>query len=215
MSKISLLLGIAATLSACGSGEEAPPVASRPVVFVTIEPLKYFVDRMAGSLLDVRVLVGPGQSPATYEPTARQLTGLAAAKMLFAIGVPMERSLLPRIRRSFDGLSIVETQAGLHGRPVGTESPGSRTAGESGAVHDHSGGDLDPHVWLDPELARGIVRNIRNALAAAWPEYEETFAQKFMELDGELTRLRIEMEQTLGPVRGREMVVFHPAYGYF
>ncbi|MGD8414605.1 MAG: zinc ABC transporter substrate-binding protein, partial [Candidatus Latescibacterota bacterium] len=78
-----------------------------------------------------------------------------------------------------------------------------------------SGGDLDPHVWLDPELARGIVRNIRNALAAAWPEYEESFAQKFMELDGELTRLRIEMEQTLGPVRGREMVVFHPAYGYF
>ncbi len=45
-------------------------------------PQKYFVERIAGNSAEVHVLVPPGRSPATYEPTPKQVT---------ALGRPLDR----------------------------------------------------------------------------------------------------------------------------
>ena len=46
-------------------------------VFVSIDPVAYFVKRVAGPLADVNVLVGPGQEPHTFEPTPKLVAKLA------------------------------------------------------------------------------------------------------------------------------------------
>ncbi len=45
----------------------------KPVVSVSILPQKYFLERLAGDLVEVNVMIPPGASPATYEPTVSQL----------------------------------------------------------------------------------------------------------------------------------------------
>ena len=46
---------------------------SKPTVVVSILPLKYFVEKIADSSLQVKVLVPPGSSPEMFEPTPQQM----------------------------------------------------------------------------------------------------------------------------------------------
>ncbi len=57
------------------------------IVFVSILPQQYFVQQIGTDLVDVRVMVGPGQNPATYEPTPQQMAALSKANVYFRIGV--------------------------------------------------------------------------------------------------------------------------------
>ena len=56
----------------------------KTTVFVSILPQAYFVERVGGEYVNVQVLVGPGQSPATYEPTSQQIESLGSGSGLFS-----------------------------------------------------------------------------------------------------------------------------------
>ena len=63
-------------------------------VFVSILPQKYFVEKIGGARVSVHVMVTPGKSPATYEPTPNQVVELGSADVFFTIGVPFENAFL-------------------------------------------------------------------------------------------------------------------------
>jgi zinc transport system substrate-binding protein len=200
---IFVLLVCLFTLSGCGSGGGETSTGQKPSVFVSILPLSFFAERIAGDLVDVHVFVGPGQSPETFEPTVKQMTRLAEAKAYFSVGVPLEETLLPRIKKSFPGVEIVNSRAGIPLR-------------EFDRGHGHPGhSSHDPHVWLNPKHAKTIANNIFKSLAGLFPEQTETFARNNEKLLSDLDALDAELSRLLAPLAGAKMVVFHPAYGYF
>ena len=77
-------------------------------VFVSIAPQKYFVERVAGELVDVHVMVPSGASPATYEPTPKQMAELSRAKVYFRIGVPFEERWMDNLKNSFPELQVAD-----------------------------------------------------------------------------------------------------------
>ena len=81
---ITFVLSLWALLSSTASASAPLPV------FVSILPQQYFVEHVGGDHVAVAVLVGPGQSPETYEPTPKQMTALALARIYFSIGVAFE-----------------------------------------------------------------------------------------------------------------------------
>jgi zinc transport system substrate-binding protein len=117
--------------------------------------------------------------------------------------VPMERSFLPKVRRSFPDLPIIDTAAGipLHEEP-GNEQPGQ--------AHEP-----DPHVWLSLRLARSLARSTCEALADVDPDHTPAFRGRLADLQADLAALDADIAQILKPVAGRELLVFHPAFGYF
>ncbi len=202
-STIVLLIAlIAAAGGGCGGGGDAAR-SGEPLVFVSIEPLAYFAERIGGNEFEVRALVASDQSPATYEPTARQMAALAGSKVFFVVGVPMERTLVPRLRRSMPAVRVVDTREGIE--LIEFES----------SHREHGHGATDPHIWLDPARARVMAHNIYSALAAIEPGLEPFLAGNLRALNADLDLLAAELAELLAPVRGREFVVFHPAYGYF
>ena len=60
-------------------------------VVVSIPPQQWLVEQIGGDGLEVEVLVSPGESPTTYQPTDVQVTHLLQARIYFSIGVPFER----------------------------------------------------------------------------------------------------------------------------
>ncbi len=54
----------------------SPPPPQRPIVPCSVLPQARFVERLAGEAVQVEVMVPPGASPATYEPSAGQLAEL-------------------------------------------------------------------------------------------------------------------------------------------
>lgn len=213
----------ATLLSGCAADHETPSDAGKKtLVYASIPPIAFFVERIAGEFADVRVFLGPGKSPVTFEPTARQLTRMARARVFFSIGLPFEKMLLPRLRSNFSSLEIVDAGAGINTKGLGpeylvTESmpPGGEPKGTSVEdTHTH-GNETDPHVWMSPRNAKTIARNICETLVRIDPAMSDSYEANYSALVDDLDQLDAEISEMLAPLEGTEIVVFHAAYGHF
>ncbi len=181
-----------------------PAWAAKPPLRVTVSilPQVWFAERIGGDRIQVQAMVGPGHSPATFEPTSRQMADLERSTVFFSVGVPFENGLLRRIAGLKNALPI-------HG-PRPQEGHGHHS-------HDghHHHDDLDPHFWLDPMQAAAMADTMAHVLAQLDPPHAADYRQRAAELRQEMIALRREIEGVLEPVRGRSFFVYHPAYGHF
>ncbi len=187
-------------------GAAWPAVAAEPLeVFVSILPQRYFVERIGGEHVRVGVLVGPGQSPATYEPTPRQMARLAKAQVFFRVGVAFETSLLRKIASISPNLPVVDTRRGVRLLEIGTPHHHG----------DQHAAGKDPHIWLDPKRVRIQAQTIAQTLRDLVPGHAEDFARNLAAFQADLNAVDARITALLAPLAGRSFLVFHPAYGYF
>lgn len=185
--------------------------AGRLNLFVSILPQAYFVERIAGEYADVSVLVGPGQSPATYEPTPKQLAQLSEADVYFTIGVPFERHLLDKLSAMFDNLNIVRGQEGI----VDQATPESSHHDQPHSEHGHDHGDIDPHTWLDPGYVSQIAKRICDGIIDIDPEHRRDYESNLNSFRADLDSADARIRAQLAPFKGERFYVFHPAFGHF
>lgn len=199
----ALLAGL--VLAAVGQvGAPACAADTGTVVFVGIPPLEFVVERLAGEFVTVEVLLPPGASPHTYEPTPRQMAALDRAALYLQIGVPFEGPFLDKVKSVVDELRIVDCRRGVELVPV-----------EGGEAHDHGHDFLDPHIWLDPARMQQVAANAAQALNELLPERSTEIDRNLLALELALRETDRRVAEVLARYDGRTMVVLHPAYGYF
>ncbi len=80
-------------------------------------------------------------------------------------------------------------------------------------AHAHAHGEFDPHIWLDPENAKEMVKIIRDELIKIDPEgqrqYSVNTAGATLELDNLINSVEKELSKDIS------YIVFHDAYQYF
>lgn len=85
--------------------------------------------------------------------------------------------------------------------------------------HDHSdeahGHTLDPHAWLNPDMAIEWLGAIADSLAAAHPEYSETYSQNAENAIEAIREMSANLSAELKDYSEDEFVVYHDAYQYF
>ena len=70
-------------------------------------------------------------------------------------------------------------------------------------------------MWLDPARARTIVKNVAAGLSEIFPEHAAVFGKNAAKLDQDLAALDRELAAALAPLKGKKIIVYHPAFGYF
>jgi zinc transport system substrate-binding protein len=179
-----------------GEGISKSPVKT----FVSILPQAYFVERIGGQHVTVHVLVGPGQSPATYEPTPQQMAALAESQVYFRIGTPFEEAFIGKIAGAFKSLEIIDTRQGVPLRYF--QGTGDKQI-------------PDPHIWLDPKRVKIQAQTISKALRRLASTYAEDFENNLRTFQRDLDIADAKIAEALAPVKGERFYVFHPAFGYF
>lgn len=202
-----LLVFIILLLSGCGAKNSQN---SRPLVFVSILPQKFFVTQLVGDRMRVEVMVRPGQSPDSYDPTPRQLSLLSKAKIYFRIGVPFENAWMDRIQQNNPNLKIVDTRKAIVLRNMDSFKS---ILGQSNSKETEEG-EKDPHIWLSPRLVKIQVSNMVQALIEEDPAGRKVYESNQIVLNKELDALDREIGQKLQSSGIREILVFHPAWGY-
>ncbi len=177
-------------------------------VFVSIIPEVYFVQKIGGNRVDVQALVQPGQSPATYAATPKQMANLAQADIYFKIGVPFENSFIPKIKRSLPNLFIQDLQENISLLKLKAHEHDNHT-------EDKHYDNLDPHTWLDPQLVIHHAKIITESLSYIDPDAKELYTRNFQKFKTELEQLSLTLHKQLKPYNGKSIYVLHPAYGYF
>jgi len=196
------------TIGAC-SNIQNTDLQTKNKVFVSILPQKYFVEKIAGDLFDVEVMVKPGFSPETYEPTAKQMISLSEAKIYFTIGVEFENSLLDRIKKTNPNLLVINTRDGIELLDINRY----QTYSNPEENDDHKG--KDPHIWLSPMLVKIQAENIKKGLNYIDLDNSKIYDENYKKFSEELDTLHIEIENTFKDLKARDFLVFHPAWGYF
>ena len=190
-------------------------------VFVSVLPQKTFVEKVSGDHAQVEVMVQPGHSPATYEPTPRQISALTKTALYFRIGVPFEAAWMDRIRSANPDMHVLDVRTGIDLLPIKHHSHGhaiNKTEYIPDDTHDalhHSGSEHDPHVWTRPPLVKHMARNIRDALTMLDPANAQDYARNYHAYAAELSTLDSDIRALLKDVRNSKFMVFHPSWGYF
>ena len=171
---------------------------------VSILPQKYFIERIAGDDFKVNVLIPPGASPATYEPTPMQMTGVAKSVAYLRIGhIPFEHAWLSNLIEGAGKIDVLDLSKGIE-LVKGMVKHGD---------HFHEGG-IDPHVWSSPVSVKIIAKNTFEALITYAPEkkseYEKNYKAFLLELE-ELNRMALDAFQAK---QGKSFMIFHPALSY-
>lgn len=85
--------------------------------------------------------------------------------------------------------------------------------------HTHEHGDhhheIDPHIWLSPEIAMQMSKTIAYELSATYPEYADVIQQNLSDLLDKLSALQIYGENKLKDLSCRDLITFHDGFGYF
>lgn len=175
----------------------------RPILTVSIEPLRYVVEAVAGDRFRVQTLMPRGASPETYEPSPRQMVELAESRAVFRTGaLGFEQTKLPQMTQTLENAQLIDLSEGIAMIPGGDHAHG----GEESA---------DPHLWMSPENLSLMARNACTALCrldtASAPYYRQRLARFTARMDS----LAAELQAGLKPLRRRTFLIYHPALGYF
>lgn len=188
---------------------------NRPTVFVSIMPQKYFVQRICKDRVKVEVMVQPGANPHNYEPKASQMAKLAATDIYFAVGVSFEDVWLEKLAAVNPKMKVIRTDANIYkiGMPAHHHEDGENEREESHEAHSNA--TPDPHIWLSPALAKVQVRNMTEALVGRYPDQASFFSSNAEAFQNEIDLLDSRLRALLQDSRGRQFMVYHPAWGYF
>ena len=189
-------------LSACKPSAQSE---QKPTITVTLEPLRYFTEAIAGDQYQVVSMVPKGSSPETYDPTPQQLVALNKSQAYFRIGhIGFEQTWMDRLASNSPQLKFFDTSEGIDL---------IRTAGHQHGDHYHAGG-VEPHVWNSANNAIILAENIYHALCELDVSHQSYYKER-------LDSLKQAIQQTDQTIRellqkaDRTFLIYHPALSYF
>ncbi len=160
MKRFLILLSIFCFMFGC---KKEADVSGKPVVTVSILPIKQFVDVIGGGSFDVNVIIPVGSDPHSYEPSPAQMVALSKSKSNFTIGLlPIEQKLEEKWHSLNPNMKIVNLSKDLS---LLEESVCHHHHHDGHEHHDHDGveHEEDEHHHEDAEHAHSVEEHHEEA----------------------------------------------------
>jgi zinc transport system substrate-binding protein len=182
-------------------------------VIVTLVPQVEFVERIGGDKVSVTVLVPPGGSPHTYEPTPSQMQKIAQANMYAKVGsgIEFELTWLDKILETNPNMLIVDCSFGI--QLIDMTDPPKNDLMETNDYNHESVGK-DPHIWLSPRNVVIMVENIYKGLVKLDKDNKDYYKKNEDSYIDALQRLDKRLNSTFSGLSVKKFLVYHPAWGY-
>ena len=189
-------------LSACGNTSQK---SEKAIITVTLEPLRYFTEAIAGDNYQVVSMVPKGSSPESYDPTPQQLVNLSKSKAYFRIGyIGFEQAWMKKLADNCPDMKIYDTSKGIDL---------IRDKGHWHGNHFHEGG-VEPHIWNSTQNALVIADNIYQALCELDSTHQEYY-QKRLDVLKQTIRETDANVRSLLENADSTFLIYHPALSYF
>lgn len=178
-----------------GCSDQAADTGQDLQILTTTYPVYIFASHVARGVEGVRVeLMADRQLSSLHDYTlsANDMTEIDNADVIIINGC---------------GLEQFPDSAPLSGKTVVDSSEGVQLlSGKEGP---------DPHIWLDPNNAAVMVRNIGDALAAIDPDHEGNYAQNAETYGHELMDYAVTLKSRLEDLENRQLIIFDDSFEYF
>lgn len=195
---------------------QAGCLAENVPVVTSIFPVADMVHQVGDPYVDTTFIIPAGASPHTFEPKPSQVKKIISAKIFFIIGAGLEtwagkfmtasKSQCQTVVLS-EGIPLIHTTS-THKDHLKHQHPDSKQA-DNGAV------TANPHIWLDPVIAKGMVHKIITALSDIDPQHRRHYKQRGMSFQKEIEKLHRQTQTAVDKFSNKKYVAFHSAWDYF
>lgn len=197
-------------MTACGRTKEAAKTDEDKIkVVTTFYPMYDFTKNIVGNLGDVELLIPAGTEPHDYEPSAKDIAKITDSDVFVYNSLELEtwvKDVLENVDQK--KVTVVDASQNI------TLMDGVAHEDEDEEEHEGHEHELDPHVWLNPVLAKKEVETIRDALIKRYPEHKETLEKNATTYLEKLTELDQEYQAAFKLAKNKTFVTQHAAFGY-
>lgn len=223
MKKISFLLVGLVLLTACNGQKDSrkkETIDERPVITVSIEPLRYFTEAIVGDRFKVVSMVPKGASPETYDPTPQQLIDLSNSKAYFRVGfIGFEQVWADKLSDNAPHLSFFNLSKGIdliYDEAHAHNDEQAVPAGIAPKQTDHEAKGVEPHIWNSTVNAQIIAGNIVKAMLVLDEGNDSLYMARYNELSRKIEHTDSVICAMLStPQADRSFLIYHPALSYF
>jgi zinc transport system substrate-binding protein len=179
-----LALISAVTLTACKGGIDD----DKPVVYVTVYPVEFIVQQIAGDVLTVKYVPGASAHVTSVDWNAQEIIDMLNASLLFYVHAGAD-NYVPNNAELFAGgtVELVDLSQHLTYNLV--------CFGHDDTDCSETALSEDPHFWLDPVLMFEAAQFIKDKLIATFPEMSDNFNNNFTLLSSALDKLDDDYKQ--------------------
>jgi zinc transport system substrate-binding protein len=167
---------------------------------VSIEPLRFIVEKIVGNDFRVDVLVPSGANPETYEPTPLQVKSTEDAQLVFSVGlIGFERVMLERLPSPERFVNL---------------STGIELIESTDRHDDHTHVGADPHIWVAPRALAKMAATAYERVHELYPD-SVSYTANYARLSEHLAQLDTLVSQRLAALPNRSFMIFHPGLTYY
>ena len=156
-------------------------------------PIDEFVKKIGGDIIQSSILIPTGIEPHDFEPTINQIQTVDSADVLVYNGLGIENWITK----------------------INTAHKIDASEGLNASYTDRRNMTLDPHVWLDPLLAKKEVENIRDGLMTIDPNNRDRYFNNAKNFLNVLDNLDKTIKTYLESCKKRDFITFHNSFSYF
>ena len=198
-------------IAGCSSDNDSNSAeADTIIVSASIFPIADLIRQIADDKVQVNLILEPGDSPHTYNPTIKEQEKINESSLIFIIGHDLDNWAAQGIANK---QKIISLDKNLNLMEYGEDGHHDEDGHDDHEGHDHEG--VDPHYWLDPRNAQLMVQTIASELSRIDPQNKNLYQKNAQEINRELEKLYDEMLSLLQPVQTKPFITLHDAWGYF
>lgn len=200
MKKLTIAILLLCLLSGCATPMESADIAA------TTLPVYEFTSRLIqGTGLTVTRLVTESVSCLhDYSLNVRQVRAAEAADVIVISGAGLEEFMEDLLRDR----QVIDSSEGIH--PLECEAH-SHEHDHDNHGHSHK---TDSHIWLSPENALIMAKNICAGLSGQYPEHSAVFESNLAQLAADISAVQSYADSQLGELSCRELITFHDGFSY-
>jgi len=203
MRKISLIITAALVLALGAACQKEEPRKEKPLVVTTTGMIADGVKNIAGDLVIVKALMGPGSDPHSYKATAGDVQKLQEADLIVYNGLHLEAKMADVLEK----ISSVKN----------TKAMSTYLEGQGILTVDDTSQEKDPHIWFNVALWARALEGLEGSLVEILPEHKETLSKNGAAYRTSLLDLHESAKRQISliPESRRVLITAHDAFRYF
>lgn len=209
MRKIIILMIVVFGVNACNNQKQSQE-QNKQSITVSILPQKYFVEKIVGDHFNINVMIPPGASPVTYEPTPIQMKELSVSSLYIRIGhIEFEKAWMSKLQNINPNMQIIDQS--LSANLIEPEDDEENEHDHIG--HHHHG--VDPHIWTSPKEVKKQTEFLYQYFINKYPGLKLELTNNYMAFLSEIDSLDNFLNEELLAFQSKKFLVFHPSLSYF
>ena len=166
-------------------------------IAVSIEPLRYFTEQIAGDKFNVVSIAGANDNPENFIPNGENLSLVSKSDIFIKVGaIGYENRWQQLIENKAPHTIIADSSEGIELLMTPSGKP-------------------DPHTWMSCTNAAIIARNIYLALAAIDHRDSTYFRHNLDNLMTDIEQTDSEIREMLTKDKAKTFMLYHPSLTYF